>query len=280
MAEVLQLQQLSLARGANALSMSLEPGSLLMVVGPSGSGKSMLISTLAGHSGPAKGKVITKGKASEPEYFEGKKAIRVDQFLNQAKGSKKELVGECLYACGLWSVRESATNELSFAQESALATAAALSRQASLVLLDGHLDALDDWTLSSLWPYLHKRLTAGLSVVLATNRLDFLAEADAIIVMDKKSFRFYGTIRDLMRKAPPSQMLVRTENRLGVRALLQPFEVHLRETDEGLMIQSPQGQKVAAELLSRGYNDVQFVIQNGPSPADAVRAILAGNPAS
>lgn len=275
MKELLLIENFGLTQDGPVLTTVVEPGQLLIVTGRAGSGKTHFAEALAGEEQPVTGKVKFKHRPALVQEYEPRRGSpRVDQILGQAKGAKPDLVGEALYACKLWERRSTGFDDLSATQRDLLDIAMVLCSEQEVVIIDGYLDGLDIFVLDSLWKYLHERLSRGMAAVLTTNNLKFLAEADEIVVLDEQNIKFTGSYADLLRKAAPTQTLVHTENRSGARALVDPFVINVRETDEGLLMQSASGQKLAAKMLVEGYNDVRLLIQKPPSIEDAIRAVL------
>lgn len=275
---ILSLQHVQLSRHGSILSLELVEGDILVVAGTPSSGKSSFLKLLSGQGHPVAGEVKVNGRVG---VFEGqhprKPTQKVSLILNGLKGAKPDRVAEALYATNLWPVKDLGFHELSESQIYAFNVACGLAIESDLMVIDGHLDFLDDYCIESVWSAIYARLKRGAALALATNRLQFVHEADIVIVMQAQQVRFSGTVKELLRMAPPQQLAVRTENRKGVRALCDPFEVVVRETDEGVMLHTTQGQRVAANLLAAGYNDVQMIVQKAPTPADAIMTILRQN---
>jgi len=175
----------------------------------------------------------------------------------------------------LWDQRETGLDDLSTSQRAACALLAPLASIDPIILLDGSLDALDPWTLASVFTGLRERQKKGACLVVATNRLELCAEFDLVIVMRANRVAFAGTLEELYREAEESTVIVETRNQVGVRALVEPFEISVKSGADGLVLQAREGQAIAAKLLMEGYGDVRSVILKQPTIEDAVRRIIS-----
>lgn len=275
MSAVLELEHFApFSKGPN-LTFNLEAGASLFVLGPSGSGKSTFLRQVAQQKG-AVGKVTTHGNAVLPELGPPRRnAVKVGALLTQANKANPDLVAEILYALRLWDLRNENMQELSPAQRDALEVGLGLCLQPSLLLLDGLLDRLDPWMLESTQRLLFAYQAKGMGLILATNRHEIAQDADALLILDQQRVRFIGRQKDLLRTHSASRIEVKTVNKIGVRALIEPFDVYVREVEDGLIVETPQGQQVAAKLLTEGYNDVRFLIQALPSFGDVIKEVIS-----
>jgi hypothetical protein len=62
---------------------------------------------------------------------------------------------------------------------------------------------------------------------------------------------------------------------VGVRALVAPFEVSVRDTDDGVVMQASEGQQLAAKLLLEGYGDVKLVVLRSPTLEEALLSLFS-----
>jgi ABC-type multidrug transport system ATPase subunit len=181
---------------------------------------------------------------------------------------------DILVATRLWDVRHSAVADLTPSQTAACELIEPLASGADLIVIDGQLDRLDPWTLRVVLDYLGTLRGHGAAFVIATNRPDLIGAFDAVVVLKDLAVRFAGTVDDLVRSGPPHTLNVATENRPGVQALVAPFEVSVRETQDGVRLEAAEGQSLAARLLLEGYGDVKFVVIRPPTVEEALLSLM------
>jgi ABC-type multidrug transport system ATPase subunit len=195
------------------------------------------------------------------------------QGLARDFGQSIQNATEALTATRLWDVRHLPVVELSPSQAAAAELLEALLSDAEIALIDGQLDALDPWTLPGVLELLRNQRSNGRTLIVSTHRADLVRELDAVIVLRDSQVRFAGTIEDLLRAGPPHTLEVATDNQAGVRALVAPFRVSIRPLENGVRLEAPEGQELAARLLLEGYGDVKFVVLRPPTIEEALRAI-------
>jgi len=191
-----------------------------------------------------------------------------------AHSRKTEMVAEALMLSGLWDQREETVDTLSGSQRAACEVLPCLAAEPCLMAIDGQLDRMDPWTLQSVLHGLHKRMTHGSALILATNRPDLASHFDYLAVLAKSQVRFVGTLEELMREYAEAEIQVQTENQVGVRALVDSFEISIRQTPEGLVMRAAEGQQIAARLLTEGYGDVKLVVVKEPSIQDVLNEVV------
>jgi ABC-type multidrug transport system ATPase subunit len=182
---------------------------------------------------------------------------------------------EILLAMQLWEARNTLIADLSPSQTAACELIEPLSSGSDLVLIDGQLDRLDPWTLRSTLDLIGKLRSTGTAFVIATNRPDLMSAFDALIVLKGGQVRFAGTVDDLLRMGPRHTLHVATENRPGVQALIAPFEVSVKQSAEGVILEAAEGQALAARLLLEGYGDVKFVVVRPPTVEEALLSLFS-----
>jgi nitrate/nitrite transport system ATP-binding protein len=199
----------SYAQGARRLpvlrevSLAIEAGEFVALVGYSGSGKTTLIATLAGLVAPDSGEVLFKDKpvtGAAPEravVFQnyslmpwlsvtGNVRLAVDAVHGgKAKAERAALVAKYVQMVGLGHAADRRPAELSGGMRQRVAVARALAMEPELLLLDEPLSALDALTrgrlqeeIETIWEQQRR------TVVLVTNDVDeALLLADRVVAM-------------------------------------------------------------------------------------------------
>ncbi|HVL38921.1 MAG TPA: ATP-binding cassette domain-containing protein [Fimbriimonadaceae bacterium] len=271
---LLQLRDLSLEAAGPGLTFNLERGKSLAIMGPSGSGKTALLRCLLGIDRPARGSARLSADAAVADPVALPRRI-TPQTIARKAGASPSVIAEALSATRLWDQRFRPLRELSSGQTAACAVLEVLSSPQPVLAVDGQLDLLDPWALSSTLDLFRERLRSGRALLFATNRPDVAREADLVAVVANRQIRFSGTVEVLRQAGPATLVRVSTSDEPGVRALVEPFEVSIQREGEFLELRARDGQAVAAKLLVQGYGDVSLVQLREPSVEEALLALLA-----
>ena len=189
----------------NGVSLSVEQGEFVAIVGTSGSGKSTLLHMIGGLDRPTEGKVIVDGKdifALKEEaltIFRRRKVGFVFQAYNlvpslnvyenivlpvELDGGKvdKTHVGHIVHFLGLDNKKEALPNQLSGGQQQRVAIARALAATPAIVLADeptGNLDSKTSQDVLSLLKVSGQKFTQ--TIVMITHNEEIAQMADRII---------------------------------------------------------------------------------------------------
>lgn len=261
------------------MSLNVLPGQILSVFGPAASGKSFLLEIVARRANPPAGAVIVTESVCVAESPVASRRA-TPQSIAQGKSKPPSSAGEvteALEATRLWDDRRRPLAELSPSQLAACALLPGLAGRHALFIVDGFLDHIDPWAFPSTVALLRKRCREGCAAIVASNRPELAQSSDGVLVLDSRRVRFAGSVSDLLRLGPRTQFEIGTDNRPGVRALVNEFAVNVVETEAGLRLEAEPGQELAARLLLEGYGDVKFLVQSNPSVADALRHASLGS---
>ena len=211
--EILRTEQLvkTYGEGENAfnavdgISMSVEQGEFVAIVGQSGSGKSTLMHLLGGVDKPTSGKIFIDGneissmKADKLAIFRRRQIGIVYQFYNlipiltaeenitlpvelDGRHVEKEKLDNVLELLGIQDRRRNLPNQLSGGQQQRVSIARAIINDPAILLADeptGNLDSKATDDIVSLLKKTNKAL--GQTIIMITHNLEIAKEADRII---------------------------------------------------------------------------------------------------
>lgn len=189
------------------INLTIKPGTWLAIVGVNGSGKSTLAQVAAGLIPLSSGSLCVSSYCRRAIVMQqpglqliGATLIEDLQFGMQNVGIPfgewDERIAEALHRVGLRLPLDQPLAFLSGGQKQRVAIAGALSVGATLLILDeptSMLDAQDRAALLDTVSALHQ---AGTSVLWITHRLDELAFADSVAVLQSGELVYAGTPRD------------------------------------------------------------------------------------
>lgn len=200
--------------GVSGVDLEIAPGELVLLVGPIGSGKSSLLSALAGLI-DARGEIRWNGEvvddpqtwlrpphvahvAQVPRVLSGSflDNVRLDHLDRQVEPAfaAARLDRDLVAAGGPTSLVGHRGVRLSGGQVQRLALARALACDADVLLADDVSSALDAATELELWAALRER---GGAVVGATSKAAALARADRVVVLQEGRVAEIGPWHDL-----------------------------------------------------------------------------------
>lgn len=178
------------------LSLEIESGEFVVIVGKSGSGKSTLLRLVAGLEEPTSGQItfndksIKDSKSSATMMYQDSRLLPWKTVLNNVglglKGNWKEKAEKTLDLVGLLSFKNQWPSTLSGGQQQRVALARALVHKPSLLLLDEPLSALDALTRMDMQNLIEKLwLSQGFTALLVTHDVrEAVKLADRIILIE------------------------------------------------------------------------------------------------
>ncbi|MDP3226697.1 MAG: lipid A export permease/ATP-binding protein MsbA [Acidovorax sp.] len=209
------------APALDRVSLRVEPGEIVALVGPSGAGKTTLVNLLPRFALPASGQIQVDGHALSDwdlgslrsqfamvsqDVVMFNDTIAANVALGHAVDEKR--VHECLAAANLAEhvaalpkgihtlVGHNAT-QLSGGQRQRLAIARALYKDAPILILDEATSALDTESERLVQEAL-QRLMQGRTTLVIAHRLSTIEHADRVIVMERGRIAEQGTHDELM----------------------------------------------------------------------------------
>ncbi|MBR6530249.1 MAG: energy-coupling factor transporter ATPase [Clostridia bacterium] len=203
------------------LSLSIEQGSFVAVLGHNGSGKSTLAKLLNGILVPTAGTVMVNGLDTRPEenIFDIRKTIGMvfqnpdnqlvssiveedvafgPENLGIEPAEIRRRVDEALKAVGMEDAKDRAPHTLSGGQKQRIAIAGVLAMQPKCIVFDESTAMLDPRGREEIMHTIHRlKNELGLTVILITHYMNEAAVADRVIVLNEGSLVLDGTPREV-----------------------------------------------------------------------------------
>ncbi|KAL7730042.1 hypothetical protein ACLKA6_009329 [Drosophila palustris] len=186
------------------INLKLGRRQLVAVIGPVGAGKSSLIQSILGELPADKGNLKVNGRfsyaAQEPWLFTGSVRENILFGLTLDKHRYRTVVKKCalerdfeLLPQGDKTIVGERGASLSGGQKARISLARAVYRRADIYLLDDPLSAVDTHVGRHLFDQCMKGYLRSDLVILVTHQLQFLEQADLIVIMDKGKISAMGT---------------------------------------------------------------------------------------
>jgi subfamily B ATP-binding cassette protein MsbA len=211
------------ALALDRVSLRVDPGEVVALVGPSGAGKTTLVNTLPRFALPSSGQVMVDGHALadwdlvslrsqfamvSQDVVMFNDTVAANVALGHAVNEKR--VHECLEAAnlaehvaalpqGIHTVVGHNATQLSGGQRQRLAIARALYKDAPILILDEATSALDTESERLVQEAL-QRLMQGRTTLVIAHRLSTIEHADRVIVMERGRIAEQGTHEELMAR--------------------------------------------------------------------------------
>jgi len=191
------------------VSLSVERGSILGLIGENGSGKSTLLKILAGILRPNDGQLHAQGERPHvgymPEncqwypYLSGAQVLR---YFARYSGASEEVQVETLARVGLAAARDKKVGAYSKGMKQKLGLAQAIIGAPDLLVLDEPTNGLDPRGISEFYEILQERAQSGTAIVLSSH---LLAEIEGRIThaafLRQGKIDASGACAELMRAA-------------------------------------------------------------------------------
>ena len=177
------------------VSLDIEEGEFFGLLGPTGAGKTTLISILAGLSKASEGRVLVQGSDVQADYADARRKLGVvpqelvfDPFFNVREAlriqsgyfgvkNNEAWIDELLEGLGLADKATSNMRQLSGGMKRRVLVAQALVHKPPIIVLDEPTAGVDVELRQTLWQFVAKLNKQGSTVLLTTH---YLEEAEAL----------------------------------------------------------------------------------------------------
>jgi polar amino acid transport system ATP-binding protein len=209
------------------ISLKIETGEIISIIGPSGSGKSTILRVLVGLLHPSQGHVIVNGTEVNYKSPSALKSMRdtmamVFQQFNLFQNMsvlrnvmiaplkiKKEPEAEVearakeyLEIMGLGEKFDAYPDQLSGGQQQRVALARALALRPKILLLDEVTSALDPEMVNEVLDAIRVLSTKGITLIIVSHEMAFVREvSDRVIMMDDGKVVEIGTPDEIFTAA-------------------------------------------------------------------------------
>lgn len=261
------------------ITCTIEPGSLVAVVGPVGSGKSSLLSAMLGEMEPIHGSKVIMPLAGAPRAGFVSYAAQTPWVVNDTlrgnvlfgrefdQARYDTIVEACalvddlavLPAGDLTEIGEKGIN-LSGGQKARVSLARALySTDTKVLLMDDPLSAVDSHVGEHLFSQaIAGDIAKGLTRILVTHHVHFLARCDKVIVMKKGRIAHEGSYEQLIAQGVDFQGAVDVSKLQGDTST--PVEDKIDAKEKDIAIAKPENDETVAELKEKA--DMKMKGQN------------------
>ena len=192
---LVQVDELCVAYGAtlaiSRVSLRIEAGEIVTIVGPNGSGKTSLLRAIIGAIKPIKGQVshardLKIGYVPQKLHIDETLPITVSRFLNLQGGVTSIDIDHALTQAGVPELVKAQLSELSGAQFQRVLLARALIAKPNLLLLDEATQGLDQRGSASFYQQIETvRNNTGCAVLMISHELHVVMSAsDRVICLD------------------------------------------------------------------------------------------------
>lgn len=198
----------NITKALDGVSLSIEPGEFVAIIGTSGSGKSTLLNMMGGLDVPTSGKVIVDGKdlstlnEEQLTIFRRRKIGFVFQNYNlvpvlnvyenialpvELDGDTvdKAFMDEVVRMLALGDKLNNMPNNLSGGQQQRVAIARALAMNPHVMLFDEATSALDPELVRDVLGVMRDLAREGMTMIVVTHEMQFARDvADRVVFMD------------------------------------------------------------------------------------------------
>ncbi|QFT61102.1 Zinc import ATP-binding protein ZnuC (plasmid) [Sulfitobacter sp. THAF37] len=213
------VEKVSVAYGAHTVlhnvSLTIEPGEIVTVVGPNGSGKTTLLRSLIGAARPTAGRITTRpglriGYVPQRLHIDRTLPMTVDRFLRLPGGTSRADAAAALDRAGVTDLSQRQMSALSGGQLQRVLLARALINQPDLLLLDEATQGLDQPGSAAFYLQIEEvRRQTGCAVLMISHELHVVMSASDRVICLNGHVCCEGT-PDIVSAAPEYRALFGT----------------------------------------------------------------------
>ncbi|MCQ2547609.1 MAG: energy-coupling factor transporter ATPase [Clostridia bacterium] len=197
-------------RALNGISLDIEKGSFLAVVGQNGSGKSTLAKNINGLLLPTRGKITVKGVelADDERIWDIRQNVAMvfqnpdnqlvasiveddvafgPENLGVPSEVIRQRVDDALKLVGMYEMRNKAPHLLSGGQKQRIAIAGALAMDPDIIVFDEPTAMLDPKGRKEVMAIINKLHEEGKTIILITHFMEEAVQADRVVILKKGS---------------------------------------------------------------------------------------------
>ncbi len=272
---LVQLESVSFAKQGRTLTAQIQNGEKYAVMGPIASGKSWFLQCIAQSEKPERGSITLNSEvamASEKEY--GRRATAANLARAFAKGLESGKVVEVLTHLKLWDIKDQLVHKLTPGQIVLVDLLPCFLSESETILIDGHLDFIDPWTLEDILELIEAQSIQGKAFFITTSRADIAEALGNLIVLKSGTPKFAGTVQELIKSSDPLTLHVELDDPSTVLSMIDPFVIYAKAGKKQIELSSHQGQELAAKLLTYGYGNVKSVVMRTQTVEEAIKSII------
>ncbi len=229
------------------ISMTVQPGRIVGVIGPSGAGKTTAIRLLTGVLRPTEGTVRILGADPTtlpsrmreriglmPQHstlYEDLTALENLDFVASLFGlfylRRRRRMRETLTTLDLWDARHRRAGDLSGGMQRRLQLAAALVHEPDLLFLDEPTAGIDPLLRQAIWTELERLRDAGRTLIVTTQYVGEAEQCDDVALIAEGRLLAFATPDDLRRAAYGGEIVeVETDGIVDAAQLVEDDQVH------------------------------------------------------
>jgi zinc transport system ATP-binding protein len=192
---LVSVEGLSVRYGSNTVLhnvvMTIEPGEIVTIVGPNGSGKTSLLRAIIGATKPVEGGVVKKpglkiGYVPQKLHIDPTLPITVERFMRLTNHVSRQRCADALDSAGVPDLLKRQMSQLSGGQFQRVLLARALINQPDILLLDEATQGLDQRGSAAFYQQIETvRRETGCAILMISHELHVVMSAsDRVICLN------------------------------------------------------------------------------------------------